>query len=160
MALHKDLTGAELHEPKGIETATSGQVYVSNGSGSGVWTDRNTDNLLFNKYFLQGQITDISTANDKTFFYVPVKSEILQLSCVLTGPITTSNSILSIYIDGVLFADSLTVPFTSSTAGSSSLLLVSTANTINAGSVIEIRSDGGSDTVTKAIIQLGLRAKS
>ena len=35
---HSSLTGAENHEPKGVETATSGQIYVANGTGSGVWT--------------------------------------------------------------------------------------------------------------------------
>ncbi len=38
MSVHKDLTGADLHEPKGADTATSGKVYVSDGAGSGVWT--------------------------------------------------------------------------------------------------------------------------
>lgn len=36
---HSVLTGASLHEPKGVATAPSGTVYVSNGLGSGVWTD-------------------------------------------------------------------------------------------------------------------------
>jgi len=36
---HSSLTGSNLHEPKGVATATSGQVYIANGSGSGVWTD-------------------------------------------------------------------------------------------------------------------------
>lgn len=35
---HKDLTGADLHEPKGVATAASGTVYVANGSGGGSWT--------------------------------------------------------------------------------------------------------------------------
>lgn len=38
MAEHNTLTGSQLHEPKGVATATSGQVYTANGSGSGVWT--------------------------------------------------------------------------------------------------------------------------
>ena len=37
--VHRNLTGADLHEPKGADTALSGQVYVSNGVGSGSWTD-------------------------------------------------------------------------------------------------------------------------
>lgn len=41
MALHKDLTGSDLHEPKGITAASSGQVYQANGSGSGTWSDLN-----------------------------------------------------------------------------------------------------------------------
>lgn len=34
---HSSLTGNQLHEPKGVAAAASGQVYVANGSGSGVW---------------------------------------------------------------------------------------------------------------------------
>lgn len=37
MPQHKDLTGADLHEPKGAATALAGSVYVANGSGSGAW---------------------------------------------------------------------------------------------------------------------------
>lgn len=35
---HSALTGAELHEPKGVASASSGQVYIANGAGSGTWT--------------------------------------------------------------------------------------------------------------------------
>jgi len=34
---HSVLTGSALHEPKGAAGANSGEVYVANGSGSGVW---------------------------------------------------------------------------------------------------------------------------
>jgi microcystin-dependent protein len=39
---HKLLTGTDLHEPKGVATAPAGQVYVSDGAGSGAWTTINT----------------------------------------------------------------------------------------------------------------------
>lgn len=160
MALHKDLTGSELHEPKGVASAASGQVYVANGSGSGAWTAKNADNLVFNQYFLQDQMADISTANSPTYFYIPVKSEMTRLAVVLHGAITTANSILSIYINGVLFADSLTVLYTGSSAGQDQSVAIGTANTLNAGDVVEVRTNGGSDTVVKATVQLGLRAKA
>lgn len=35
---HSTLTGDNLHEPKGIENASSGDVYIADGSGSGAWT--------------------------------------------------------------------------------------------------------------------------
>lgn len=160
MAEHRNLTGIELHEPKGVETATSGQVYVADGAGSGAWTSKNEDNLIFNTFILQGQLTDISTANDNAYFYIPVKSEIRRLTAILHGPITTANSILSIYINGVLFTDSLTVNYVSSSAGQRHTAVIVTSNTVNADSVIEIRTDGGSDTVTKATIQLEMKAKA
>lgn len=34
---HRNISDTEAHEPKNISTATSGQVYAANGSGSGVW---------------------------------------------------------------------------------------------------------------------------
>ena len=34
---HKNMTDPDLHEPKGIATASSGDVYVADGAGSGVW---------------------------------------------------------------------------------------------------------------------------
>jgi hypothetical protein len=37
MVRHADLTGSELHEPKGITSAPTNGVYVKTSSGSGTW---------------------------------------------------------------------------------------------------------------------------
>lgn len=37
MVAHSTLTGAEVHEPKGVASASAGTVYIANGSGSGSW---------------------------------------------------------------------------------------------------------------------------
>lgn len=43
---HATLTGANLHEPKGVAAASQGQVYVADGGGSGAWKKINqTDNI-------------------------------------------------------------------------------------------------------------------
>lgn len=34
---HNTITDPDIHEPKGIATATVGKVYTANGSGSGTW---------------------------------------------------------------------------------------------------------------------------
>lgn len=34
---HKDLTGSQIHEPKGVDSADFGSVYVADGEGSGSW---------------------------------------------------------------------------------------------------------------------------
>ena len=36
--LHVNIADADRHEPKGISTATAGQVYVADGAASGDWT--------------------------------------------------------------------------------------------------------------------------
>ena len=160
MALHRDLTGDELHEPKGIDSASDGDVYVADGGGSGNWDNRYSGILALNQYWLSAVMTDISAASNRVWFDVPVQSEIVSLSAILNGAITTANATLSIYINGVLFADTLTVPFAGSTTGSRASMNTVTGHTIAAGSVVEVRSDGGSDTTQQATITLGLKAKT
>jgi hypothetical protein len=160
MALHKDLTGAELHEPKGVDSATDGDVYVADGAGSGTWENKYSDIIALNQYWQTGQMADISNPGDRVYFFVPVQSEVTSLTAILDGGITVANSILSIYINGVLFADTLTVPFAGSTNGTVATVNTTTANTISGGSVIEVRTDGASTTSQKAYITLGLRAKA
>ena len=46
MTKHSDLSGADLHEPKGAASAISGQVYVADGAGSGTWTDLTPANIV------------------------------------------------------------------------------------------------------------------
>lgn len=42
---HATLTGSQLHEPKGSDSAALGTVYVANGSGSGSWQSVGTSSL-------------------------------------------------------------------------------------------------------------------
>lgn len=37
---HKDLTGVDLHEPKGVAGASDGDVYIADGAGSGDWSPK------------------------------------------------------------------------------------------------------------------------
>lgn len=41
---HRDLTGADIHEPKGVETAAADEVYAADGVGSGSW--QSVDSLV------------------------------------------------------------------------------------------------------------------
>lgn len=42
---HSTLTGSELHEPKGVENANLGEVYVADGAGSGNWQSVGTSSF-------------------------------------------------------------------------------------------------------------------
>lgn len=42
---HKDITDNNIHEPKGITTATADQVYVADGAGSGTWRKINETDI-------------------------------------------------------------------------------------------------------------------
>lgn len=159
MALHKDLTGADLHEPKGIASAPVKSVYVADGAGSGTWTGQFAGAKILNEYWLSSYMQDISTLNNSAFFYVPIQSELFEIDAITTAILTTANSIVSIYVNGVLFPDTLTVLFTGSSVGMSTQKAITTVSTIAAGSVIEVRSNGGSDTTSPTYFTLGLRAK-
>lgn len=158
MALHKDLTGAELHEPKGIDTATIGTVYVATGTGTGTWADLHSGDLTLNKYTLCAKMDDVSAAGNHVYFFIPQKSKIVSLSAVLANGITTANSVLTIYVNGVAYTDTLSINYAGSTAGSPFNMNAATANVLNPGVVVEVRTDGASDTTAPAFIQLGLQA--
>ena len=56
---HSTLTGASLHEPKGVASAPANRVYVSNGAGSGNWAQV-TNSVL----------ADSTKGFEKQFFHI------------------------------------------------------------------------------------------
>lgn len=63
MPLHSALTDANgIHEPKGISTATNGQVYFANGASSGNWKSFPTG---WGYYQHSGAAQNITTADTK-----------------------------------------------------------------------------------------------
>lgn len=59
MAEHRDLTGASLHEPKGVAAATANQIYIADGAGSGAWSMADADTVQIadaGSYFTATQV--------------------------------------------------------------------------------------------------------
>lgn len=52
--VHKNLTGSDLHESKGVDTALAGEVYVTDGTGSGIWTPASS--VITNTAFSTGDL--------------------------------------------------------------------------------------------------------
>lgn len=52
---HSVITDPNIHEPKGITSATASQVYVANGAGSGVWQNKNSGIVLTEEIGLAGR---------------------------------------------------------------------------------------------------------
>lgn len=71
---HKTLTGNQLHEPKGADSATASQVYLSDGAGSGTWTDQVTGNfkITLHRYTTTGNNTWTKASGLIGVFYVLV----------------------------------------------------------------------------------------
>lgn len=77
---HRDIPEAQLHEPKGASTASSGSVYVSDGAGSGTWQVETASNeVIVNSLSdFPAAVAGVITLADDTIYRV-------------AGPITTSD---------------------------------------------------------------------
>ncbi len=136
------MTGADLHEPKGAATATSGQVYVANGSGSGTWT---TDYQL-NKGQITGRFADISTA-ETIYFVFPFACTVNRISTVISGAITVADSVITCTHLGVGSMGTITVAFTGSAEGTVDQLSPVSNNTMTPSfPTLKMVNDGASTT--------------
>ena len=99
---------------------------------------------------------DMATAGS-IYFHVPFKSKLLQVVVIPYGTIDADID-LNIYIDGVLFADDFDLIASGSGAGVKQSMTTTTANTIDAGDIIRIESDGAATASVRGEFQLVLEA--
>lgn len=149
---HENLTGSDLHEPKGVAAATADKVYVANGSGSGVWEKITADSIdtsvinNLNKVVLNVHHDDISAAASH-WVVAPIAGAIVGFSSVIDAAIATADVVLTLEIGGVAVTGSaLTIAFSGSAAGDTDSVVPSAANVVTAGQAIEVISDGGTST--------------
>lgn len=137
---HSALTGSDLHEPKGADSANSGEVYIADGAGSGTWTALNNAN----KVFLHYRFNNISTASSQ--WVIPgIAGTITKIQTVLSGAITGADCGMSFEIAGTpITGGGITIANAGSAAGDIDSATPSAANTITADQAIEMISDGAS----------------
>ena len=155
---HKDLTGAELHEPKGVAAAGSGTVYEADGSGSGSWVDplRNLNNK--NLLVATSQITDISTPSDYCIIPAPSQAcKVVNVAVTVMNNTTGSPSVLSAEIisagqpigAGVATDLSLSCPAGSGVHATFTGAVTSN-NSLTSSQAVLVKTDGGSAGVSVA----------
>lgn len=148
MPLHKDLTGTDLHEPKGASTASLGTVYVSDGAGSGVWVKIGSGSIdatsvkNLNKIQLLVRVPDI--ANPQTVV-VPVTQNctLTNATSCITAAIAGGNAILTLSRAGAATIGTITIDATGSGEGIVDTVTTPTNNTFTAVSYLKIVCDGG-----------------
>lgn len=136
---HSALTDPYLHEPKGAAAATSGQVYVANGSGSGTWTTK--ESLV--ELSLEGYIENISSAST-VYVPIPFSGTIVKVVTVLEASIGSADATITVSNAAAASMGTITVAFTGSAAGDVDTLVPSSNNTVTAESFITIATDGAS----------------
>lgn len=150
--LHKNITGSDNHEPKGIESASADQVYMADGAGSGSWQSITATSV---PAYLTTRFNDISAASS-AWAVSPIAGTVTAVYVVLHSGITVANSIVTGKIAGTPIGGlSITITQSGSAAGSTfSDTSVSGSNTVTAGQAIEIVSDGGSTTTAIADVTI------
>lgn len=142
MVEHVAATDPEIHEPKGVSTATSGTVYIAGGTGSGVWTP------LVNSVPLVASaiIEDISTAK-VVYLPVPFNGVITKIVGTLNGAITGSDSTITLKNSAGATMGTLTVVATGSAAGDTYSASISVNNAVTSGGYFTIETDGVSTDI-------------
>lgn len=142
---HSALTTTDVHEPKGITTATNNQVYVADGASSGAWTDLTIS--------FSAVIADVSTA-ETIYIPMPYAGTIAKITTVLGGAITVADATINAKNSSALSMGTITVAFTGSAAGDVDTLSPSSNNTVTAGDYITIETDGGSTSAQRLWINV------
>lgn len=155
MAAHSTLSGADLHEPKGIESASANTVYKANGAGSGTWGKVGTSSLdtaqIFNtnKFYISYPIALISSATD---FYIPIgpKSQVTNASVAVGNTFTTTDLTLTVYANGSSVGN--VVLAASGSASGSRASFTPTSHTVSAGGFIRVTTNAVTGSVTGFIV--------
>lgn len=143
MTLHSALTDPELHEPKGISTAQSGEAYMADGAGSGSW--------VVPPYTLTTRLDDVSTAST-VYLAIPYAGTVKKVVTVLEGSLTTANATVTVKNSAGTSMGTLTITQSGSAAGDIDTLSPVSNNTVTNDSKISIETDGASDTTRKLFI--------
>lgn len=164
MAVHADLTGADLHEPKGQAAAAADTVYVADGAGSGAHQKLTLDSLDLtsvqspNTYRLQGEFLDVS-APSTILIPVPIDSTFVSARMILSGAITVANSSVSFTRnDGSSFGSAVTIAFSGSGEGVGFDFAPTLNQTITGPGYIKVVTDGVSTTTAKLFVVVTLTA--
>ena len=141
---HSTLTDPYLHEPKGAASASSGDVYVANGAGSGAWTAKET--LI--ELSLEGYLENVS-AVEKVYVPIPFAGTVVKILTVLEAVISAANSTVTVKNAAGSSMGTLTITASGSAAGDVDTLVPASNNTVTADSFITIESDGASTNTAK-----------
>lgn len=160
MVAHADLTGANLHEPKGADSASADTVYIADGLGSGTWDKIGADQIdtttIFNlnKFSLAVTFPDIGTSSS---IYVPISVDCIlkKVTTAIQASIAGSNTVLTVANYAGTTIGTITIAYTGSAAGDIDVLSAASNNDFLANTYLKITTDGAtSSTGVSAIITL------
>lgn len=166
MTAHSALSGADLHEPKGIGSAPNNSVYVANGAGSGTWTASpslsnytpTASQFNLNKVYLTLYMPNVGTGGSVSGWVVcPRAGTITNIWVTTQAAAATANTTLTASVGGVNLTNGVsTITFSGAAAGDVSTSTPTALNTVTAGQALKFTSNQGSTSVTPVEITIEL----
>ena len=154
--IHKDLTEANLHETKGVSTASADTVHIRASAGTSGWakiTKANIDTtsiLNTNLLVLNVHMADISTASS-VYVVAPFAGEVVAIYSAISGAITGADATITPKIGGsTMTSGAITIAYTASAAGDVDGSLPTANNVVTAGQAITLETDGASTGTVSA----------
>lgn len=151
---HSTLTDPNLHEPKGVSSASANTVYLADGAASGSWSLIPSASLQspadFKKLSVAYTFVDVSTASSQ-WICSPVNGTIVGIFSVLHGAIGTDDVAFTFEIGGMAVTNgAITITQSGSAAGDVDSSTPTANNDVSQGQSIEIISDGASSNTVNA----------
>ena len=155
MPLHSGLTGADLHESKGVAAASANSVAVADGAGSTTFkkiTTLSADTASWVAINKMNYIVTIPSAAAVSDFYIPFNraGNVVRIDAALCGAITVTDLTLTVR-NGATVIGTLTIPQAGSAAGTAGGITISSNNAIALGGVLRITSNAVTGAVPVVI---------
>lgn len=160
MTAHSALTGSNLHENKGVASASDNYVATAT-SGATVWkkiTAANVDTtsiFTLNTQIITFYIVDVGSAST-TYYPIPLAGTVTKVYLTIQNTVATADTILTFKNNTGGSMGTLTVTLSGTAAGNIYSLTPASNNTFTAGQVLQITSDGGSSNVNPAQVSITL----
>lgn len=143
---HKDLTGAELHEPKGIGGASANTVYVADGTGTGTWQKISESEIdttgELGQLVVSANLVDLHLAS---IYYLAVPRAVTLKRAVITVyDAVDADTLVEVFNgDASTVIGNVTLTAAGSAAGSVFSLAISANNSFSEDTFVRLTSDAG-----------------
>lgn len=147
MPEHRDLTGASLHESKGVDAAAADTVYVANGAGSGTWSKLpaaavdTTSIKNSNEFTVTVRVSDIANPS-VVVVPVPLNATLVSADSCITAAISGGDSLLTFQREGSATIGTITIAASGSGEGVLDTMTAPANNIFTGPSWLKISCNG------------------
>ena len=143
---HSTITDPYLHEPKGVAAASSGDVYVADGSGSGTWEDHRRSVITVH-------FDDLSSSED-IYVPIPFAGTVSRITTVLEGAISGGDVTVTVKDSSANSMGTITIAHSGSAAGDVDSLDPSSNNTVTDNDYVLVQGDGGANSHVDCLVAI------